>query len=183
MHSRTGTRARGVANGLRLGKESDAEDEAIRRTCCLDVEDAATCERLVVVRTDRVGVEERNRRGGYRRGFRLLRFGDKRRCCGGVVAAGSGGDPGTGRYGARCDVTSRRTVVTRSRRAGAPQFTAKRPNGSPRQHRHDQQRRCAEHGPAPRGASTVPSPIRRNLGKLRDVWSASRKTAGNLPLP
>ena len=147
------------------GRGSDAENAARRgRTRWLDVEDAPTCGRLVVAAADRHRLDERWR-SSDRRGFRLPRFGDKRRHGGGIVAAGCRRDLRTRRRRTRCVVASHRTVMVFSRGAGAPQFTAKRPGGSPGQHRHDQQRRRTEHRPASRGASAVPSRIRSNGGK------------------
>ena len=156
------------------GKESDSEDGTRGgRTRSVDVEEAPTCGRLVVVRADRVRVEESHRRGGYRRGLRLPRLGNKRRCCGGVVAADCGSDLRTGRNSARCVVASHRTVVVRRRWAGAPQFAGERPDGSPGQNRHDQQRRYAEHGLAFKRASAVPSKHarkRREERYLPKIW-------------
>ena len=120
----------GNANAMRSdratpGKESDSEDGAgRRRTRWLDVEDAPTCGRLVVVRGDRARVEERDRRCAERRGFHGSRFGDKRRNGGGVVAAGNGGcDLLTCGSGPGCVVASDHTVTLFAGRAVAPQFT------------------------------------------------------------
>jgi hypothetical protein len=148
--SREGTRLQAMRSEWATPRSgSDAEDVARRgRARWLDIEEAPPCGRLVVVRANRVGVAESRGCGGYRGGFRSRRFGDERRYCHGVVAAGCGYDLRIGRHGTRCVVASHRTMVIRSRGAGAPQFTAKRPNGSARQNRHEQQCRCVEHCPA-----------------------------------
>ena len=152
--------------GYAYRRGSDSEDVARRgRARWLDVEEAPPCGRLADGGADRDGIEERHRRSGYGGGFRASRFGDKRREGGGVVAADGRGEPRTRRPRVRCVVASHRTVMVLSRGAGTPQFTGKRPDGSSGQHRHDQQRRCAEHCLAPKRASAVPSSMAKSAGK------------------
>ena len=171
-----------AANGLRLEKESDSEDGArCGRTHWLDTGGAGTCGRLVAVRTNRAGVDVSRRRGGYRRGFRLPRLGDKRRCSDGLVAADSGGDLRTRRRSTRCVVASHRTVVIRGRGAGAPQFTRKRPDRSPGQNRCDQQCRCAKHCPAPQRGKCSAITNTGQSWEICDVGRVSAQSAKDFP--